>query len=194
MKLQSFSHSFGESNFHIVFKPRYSHDVLNGRIAAVCSQEFEQTAKKWGFQIVCKQLVGDHTHLFLRFTSWQSPSFAVHKLKGRSARKLFTAFPWLKKYDRYDKKRFWGGKFWSDGYFFRSIGSTTDKAVKFYIEVANNPELRKKYYTYAGKRKDGQKTLHGNTVYKTEDPYVSFLQKNLIMPVKGQKKINQFLN
>ncbi|MFO8109215.1 MAG: hypothetical protein R6U17_01635 [Thermoplasmata archaeon] len=41
------------------------------------------------------------------------------------------------------------GKFWSRGYFYRSVGSTTNEAVEFYIKVSQNEELREKYYRKA---------------------------------------------
>jgi hypothetical protein len=28
----------------------------------------------------------------------------------------------------------WGDSFWSDGYFYRSVGSTTAEAVQYYVE------------------------------------------------------------
>ena len=189
MKPQPFSHSFGESNFHLVWTPKYRHDVLRGRIAHVCDYAFEEAGEVWNFTIVTKRVNPDHVHQFVSLRSNQSPSWVVHKLKGRSARKIFRAFPWLKQWDPKDRKRFWGGQFWSDGYFFRSIGSTTDNAIRFYIDVANDPVLRKQYYTYAGRRNKEPKCK--------DDPYISYLQGRLKLTVnvsRDQRKIVQFTN
>jgi len=186
MKPKPFSHSFGESNFHLVFKVKYSHEILKDRIAYVCEKEFESIAEAWGMHIVTKKLVLNHVHMFASLRPDQSPSFAMHKFKGISANKLFKTFPWLRQWDPKDRKRFWGGQFWSDGYFFRSIGSTTDNAVKFYIEVANDPILRKKYYTFSGKRKKQMPK-------RKDDPYVSYIKGELRMPPKDQKKLTRFL-
>jgi len=188
MKPQPFSHSFGESNFHIVFSPKYRHAVLEGRIAHVCDIEFEEAGKVWNFHIVTKRINPEHVHQFVSLRPNQSPSWVVHKLKGRSARKLFKTFPWLKQFDPKDGKRFWGGQFWSDGYFFRSIGSTTDKAIQFYIDVANDPVLRKEYYTYAGRRRKEPKCR--------EDPYIKYLKGELKLTPRfspDQKKLTHFV-
>jgi Transposase IS200 like len=32
------------------------------------------------------------------------------------------------------KGKLWGDSFWSDGYFYRSVGSTTAEAVQFYVQ------------------------------------------------------------
>lgn len=185
MKPQPYSHSYGESNFHIVFCPKYRHDILTGRIASVCNLAFEEAGEVWNFRIVTKRISPDHVHQFVSLRPNQSPSWIVHKLKGRSARKLFRTFPWLRQFSKKDKKRFWGGQFWSDGYFFRSIGSTTDKAIQFYIDVANDPILRKQYYTYAGRRKKEPGCR--------DDPYISFLQGKLKLTPKDQRNLTQFL-
>jgi hypothetical protein len=100
-------------------------------------------------------------HTFVSLTSWQSPAFAVHKLKGCSAHKPFEVFPW---FEKFFKKR----HFWSRGYFFRSVGSTTDQAVEFYIRVSQDKILRDKYYTYVGRTTRPART--------TGDPYVEYLE------------------
>ncbi len=37
-----------------------------------------------------------------------------------------------------------GRTFWLRGYFFRSVGSTTDEAVEFYIKITQDKQLREK--------------------------------------------------
>ena len=185
MKPQPFSHSYGESNFHIVFAPKYRHGVLTGRIAKLCEFLFEETGKAWNFRIVTKRVSEDHVHHFVSLKPNQSPSWVVHKLKGRSARKIFKTFPWLKQFSPKDRKRFWGGQFWSDGYFFRSIGSTTDKAIRFYIDVANDPFLREQYYISEGRKKKQPQ--------RKNDPYIDFLQGRLKFSPKNQTNISHYL-
>ncbi len=184
MQPKPFSHSFGESNFHIVFSPKYRYAVLTGRIAYVCDRTFERIARDYGFATVAKRVLSEHTHHFVSLAPWQSPSWIVQRLKALSAKKIFETFPYLRFRSSTDKRRFWGGEFWSDGYFFRSIGSTTDRAVEFYIRVANDPTLRKQYYSFSG----------GKSPAKREDPYVSFLQGDLKLPLEGQQTISRFLN
>ncbi|MCS4542018.1 MAG: hypothetical protein HY929_06840 [Euryarchaeota archaeon] len=54
-----------------------------------------------------------------------------------------------------------------DGYFYRLVRSTTDKAVEFYIKLSQDGENRRKYYAQAGKEielvkdENGQITLDG---------------------------------
>ncbi|MCL4518609.1 MAG: transposase [Thaumarchaeota archaeon] len=52
----------------------------------------------------------------------------AQRLKGVSAYRI--------RHELWDRVRskLWGDSFWSDGYFYRSIGSTTTDAVQYYIE------------------------------------------------------------
>ena len=59
---------------------------------------------------------------------------------------------------------------WSRDYFFRSVGSTTDQAVEFYIKISQDKKQRKKYYS-TGNIKNNRAT--------SEDPYIEFLQNKL---------------
>lgn len=50
-------------------------------------------------------------------------------LKGVSSHHLMSRFPHL-------RRKYYGGHMWSSGKFYRSVGSTTDRAVKHYIECS----------------------------------------------------------
>ena len=115
--------------------------------------------------------MSNHVHLFVSIPSTLSVSEVVKYFKGISSRKMFLAFPWLRIYEA-GKERFWGEHFWSRGYFYRSVGSTTDKAVEFYIKVTQNHHLKEKYYSTVGKSK------HQGLV---EDPYIEYLQGKLYL-------------
>ncbi len=86
-----------------------------------------------------------------------------------TSRSALSAPPELKQFE-VGEKRFWGGHLWSRGYFFRSVGSTTDQAVEFYIKLSQDKKQREKYYS-TGNIKNNRPT--------TEDPYIEFLQNKL---------------
>ncbi|HLC77230.1 MAG TPA: IS200/IS605 family transposase [archaeon] len=166
-KLEANSHSYGQSWFHIVFCPKYRHDVLEGDIQKFVYEQFYEIAYKWQMRFRVVRVMPDHAHIFVSLKSWQSPAFAVHKLKGISAHEVFKKFPFLKE-KKFGEKRFWGGQFWSDGYFYRSVGSVTDDAVEFYIRVTQDKHLRDKFYTRVG--------ASSKEAEEFEDPYIKFLQ------------------
>ena len=185
MELKSYSHSFGESNHHIIFSPKYRYPILKNKVRDACIKAFEEASHRWAIQLITYQVAEDHVHIFAGLTPWQSPAWAVHKLKGISARRIFQTVPHLRERGEPHEHRLWGGQLWSDGYFFRSVGSTTDKAIRFYIDVANDPVLKYRYYRY---RKKPNKPI-----YK-EDPYINYLEGRIRLTQPGQTIITRFTN
>ena len=127
MSLNSFSHAYGESNYHIVFVPKYRKPIFNNKhIARGCRLVFEEISEKYGYEIITLEIMEDHVHLFLKLQPTHSLSKTFQLFKGISSRKLFWRFPSL-------KKQLWGGHLWSRGKFFRSVGEVTAERVEFYI-------------------------------------------------------------
>ena len=70
----------------------------------------------------------DHVHMYVQVPPQRSVGRAVGIFKSISARKLFQRYPYM-------KQKLWAGKFWSAGYFARSVGEgVTGEIVKRYIE------------------------------------------------------------
>ncbi len=131
MNVFSTAHARGQNSFHFVWKPKYAYHILVGDVKSECVNVLREIAKKYGFVIHSLEVLSNHIHVFLSFKPSVCVSDVFHKLKGVSARRLFQRFPEL-------RRRYWGGHLWSRGKFFRSVGSTTDKAVKHYIECSQH--------------------------------------------------------
>ena len=128
MSLRSFSHAFGESNYHIVLVPKYRRDIFKNIDAARgCKLIFREIAEKYGYKILALEVMEDHIHMFLEIHPTHSLSRTFQLFKGISARILFLRFPSL-------KKKLWGGHLWSKGKFFRSVGEVTSERIEFYIK------------------------------------------------------------
>ena len=56
-------------------------------------------------------------------------------MKSKSAKVVFREFPEV-------REELWGGEFWSDGYFVRSVGDeVTAEVIRRYIEYHDNKQL-----------------------------------------------------
>ena len=79
----------------------------------------------------------DRVHIFVSNCKNHSVPKLVQKFKGASSREL--------------RKHLWhrfrhklrGESFWSDGHFCRSVGSTTDQAIQYYIKHSQRKHWRK---------------------------------------------------
>ena len=190
MELKHNKHSVGEASYHVVFNPKYRHAIFAYTLLLnFCKYAFEAIATKYNITIRALEIMANHVHLFISIPSTLSVSQVVKYFKGISSRKMFLAFPWLRDFEP-GKERFWGGNFWSRGYFYRSVGSTTDKAVEFYIKLTQNHHLKEKYYTSVGKSK------HQGIA---DDPYIEYIQEKLYQNPKQshhdfQKKCQRTLD
>jgi len=135
MSLRSFSHAYGESNYHLVLVPKYRRDIfIDTYIAKICKMVFQDIAEQYGYRILALEVMEDHVHLFLEMHPTHSLSKTFQLFKGISARKLFWRFPSL-------KKKLWGGHLWSRGKFFRSVGVVTSERVEYYIKESQTGGL-----------------------------------------------------
>jgi len=125
----STAHAAGQNSFHFVWKLKYVFSILIGDVKTQCGEVLEKIAQDYGYVIHALEVMPDHIHVFLSFKPSISVSEVFHKLDGLSGKRLFDVFLQL-------RKRYLGGHLWSRGKFFRSVGSTTDRAVKHYIEYS----------------------------------------------------------
>jgi len=127
--LVSRGHSFGESNFHIQLTPKYRKDVFeNKEVIEVCKRYALEKAKRLGIVIFTMEAGPDHFHIFVGNCKNYSVPKIVQHIKGFTSRML------RKYYWNLFRDKLWGDSFWSDGYFYESIGRVTSDSIKYYIE------------------------------------------------------------
>ena len=96
---------------------------------------FKEVAKVYEFDIERMAVVEDHVHIFLLAPPKYSPGEIVRILKSKSAKVVFREFPEV-------REELWGGEFWSDGYFVRSVGDeVTAEVIRKYIEYHEHKQL-----------------------------------------------------
>ena len=129
MQLVSVGSSLGESNFHLQFTPKFRRDVfLDEDVRMLCAESFRQACAELRIGMEACEFGPDHVHVFVsRCKNYSVPEIA-RRLKGASSRRIR-----LELWDRI-RDKLWGDEFWSGGYFYRSVGSTTTEAVQYYIE------------------------------------------------------------
>jgi putative transposase len=110
---------------HLVWCPKYRRRVLGGRVAGRCGELLEQIAGEHGWQIVARELMPDHVHVFVRVGPTDAPAAVVRAFKGRTARVLRQEFPYLRRFAKV---------LWSPSYFAASVGYVSEATVRRYIE------------------------------------------------------------
>ena len=154
--LTSVGSTCGEANYHLQFTPKYRRDVfLDEEVRALCRESFRRTCKELGVGMEACKLGPDHVHPFVSWCRKYFVPYMVQRLKGASA--------YVIRHRLRDRVRgkLWGYPFWSDGYFYRSVGSTTAEAVRYHVQ---NSQKRKHWLPHAGSK---SALLEGNANRQT---------------------------
>ena len=86
MQLVSVGSSRGESNFHLIFTPKYRRDVFtDDEVRRACLESFAQTCYVLGVRMEACEFGPDHVHLFVsRCKKNYSVPYLVQRFKGAS--------------------------------------------------------------------------------------------------------------
>jgi putative transposase len=127
MAIRRASHCVYDTRYHLVWAPKYRKWVLQGAVQERVRELFLEIAEHHGFEIEELAVEKDHVHVFLSFPPTYAIGQVVGLLKAVSAREIRAGFPEV-------RKQLWGGEFWEDGYFARTVGEkVTADVIKKYI-------------------------------------------------------------
>ena len=146
-ELRSSGHTVGEENLHLQFTPAYRRDVFVESLARELTVAYiVQRAQEMRVNVAAIECGPDHVHLFV--TGWKNWSIPVlaGQLKTYSSRMM------RKRHKELFVDKLYGKKFWSSGYFYRTVGVVTAETVKRYVA-----EGQKKHWVEHEQKK--QKTL-----------------------------------
>ena len=141
LKLLRSAHCVGESNYHLQFTPKYRRHVFAVPvIRRECERLLLAVAERMRIIIAGIGFGSDHVHLFVSNCKNYSAAELARRLKGVTSR-VMRANLW-----RELRPYYWGDSFWSDGYFYRSVGAVTSDVMKFYVEKSQDKHWRKQSY------------------------------------------------
>ena len=103
-----------DTKYHLVWAPKYRKWIKREDIREKVREIFREMAEHHGYGI---QELEWHRNvlIFLSFPPRYSIAQVVGVLKSISAGEVFEKFPEV-------RKELWGGEFWEDGYFTRTVG------------------------------------------------------------------------
>ena len=128
MAIRRTAHAVYDTKYHLVWTPKYRKWVKREDIRKRVRELFSEIAIHHGFEIQEMKVAPDHVHMFLGFPTRYSIAKVVGILKSISASEIFDEFPEI-------KRELWGGEFWEDGYFARTVGDKiTADLIKRYIK------------------------------------------------------------
>ena len=128
MVLRRTSHAVYDANYHLVWAPKYRKHILQGELRQRVSSIFHEVADSYDITIEDLEVCEDHVHTVCSFPPRYSIAQVVTRFKSLSARTMFREYPQV-------KRQLWGGEFWEDGYFARTLGDpVTMDVIRKYLE------------------------------------------------------------
>ena len=137
-ELRSSGHTVGETNLHLQFTPAYRRDIFSEPLTKELTVAYIiQRSQEMKIEIAAIECGPDHLHLFVKqWKNWKIPVLAG-QLKAHSSRMM------RKGHSALFSNKLWGKKFWSAGYFHRTVGAVTAETVKRYIREGQKKHWKK---------------------------------------------------
>ena len=134
MEQKRTSHAVYDTKYHLVWTPKYRKWILKGEIRKRVQEIFEEISRNHEFDIDTLVVSEEHVHIFLSFPPRYSIPRVVGMMKSISASVIFKEYPEV-------KQELWGGEFWGDGYFVRTVGDkVTAEVIRKYIKYHREQE------------------------------------------------------
>lgn len=128
MKVKATSHSKYNINYHLVWCPKYRHQILTGLVEAYLKKLIYNICDHYKYEVLSMEIMPDHIHLFVSVKPYISPTEVVKTIKSITAVWIFKKFPNLK------KRKFWGSGLWSKGYYVGTAGAVSAETIQKYID------------------------------------------------------------
>ena len=134
MTIKRMSHAVYHTRYHLVWAPKYRKWILKEDLRDTVKKLFEEILKARDCEIEEMEIAEDHVHIFTSIPPKYSVGEMVRVLKSVSAKEIFLRYPEV-------KRELWGGQFWEDGYFVRTVGDkVTSEMIKNYISYHRHEE------------------------------------------------------
>ena len=114
--------------FHVWFSTKGRKEVLEGDVEQDVKAAIRAAAAGCGVDLMEVETAFDHVHLLLRLQDGQMLSWAMHRLKGASARTVLSRSPEL---TLHSEQR----HLWQRGYGWRRVLAAEVAAVRRYIQT-----------------------------------------------------------
>ncbi|MFW0860473.1 MAG: IS200/IS605 family transposase [Dehalococcoidia bacterium] len=124
----SSNHATYSLGYHIIWCPKYRHQVLEDAVAIELRRIISETCSVYKWTLEALEILPDHIHIFVQANHLTPPMEIAKTLKSISAVHIFNKFPKLK------GRRFWGSGLWSRGTYYASVGHISEESIRKYIE------------------------------------------------------------
>ena len=132
------SHNVSKIMYHFVLPAKYRKVVIDEHVDQVIKETCDEISKRYPIHFLEIGTDKDHVHLLVQSVPSYSPVQIVKIVKSITGREVFRRCPEV-------KKKLWGGKFWSSGYYVSTVSEKgNEKVIANYVKNQGN-EYKKLY-------------------------------------------------
>jgi len=138
------SHNVSVLLYHYVCPAKYRRVIFDDSVDKVLVQTCEEISKRYYVNILEIGTDGDHVHFLIQSIPSIAPTEIARTIKSLTAKEIYRLCPYV-------KKKLWGGKIWSAGYFVSTVSKYKNEE-----QIKNYVRNQGKSYTmlYRGNLKD----------------------------------------
>ena len=134
-RFEKLTHVLWYCQYHIVWVPKYRYRVLTGDVAREVHNCIQVYSSRLGCRVIELNVQPDHVHLLVKVPPKVSISKLLGVVKGKTALRIFTKFPYLR------NKPYWGNHFWAKGYCVDTVGVDAEM-IRKYVKYQEKQEQR----------------------------------------------------
>ena len=101
--------------YHFVCPAKYRKVVFNDEVDKVLKNTCLEIEKRYEIKFIEIGTDKDQVHFLIQSVPMYSAKRIIQAVKSITAREVFAQVPEV-------KKKLWGGEFWTDGYYVRTVG------------------------------------------------------------------------
>ena len=133
-KLVRKSHNVSVLIYHYVCPARYRRVVFDEKVEKILKEICLEIARRYEIEFIEIGTDKDHVHFLIQSVPTYSPKKIIQIVKSLTAREIYKRAPEV-------KRKLWGGKFWTDGYYVSTVGRYgSEETVRRYVKEQGSQE------------------------------------------------------
>ena len=122
------SHNKSLLLYHYVCPSKYRREVFSQEIEITLKKICAGISERYEINFVEIGADEDHVHFLVQSVPTNSPKKVIQTIKSITAKRIFREHPEV-------KKKLWGGKFWTSGYYVNTVGQYANaEVIKAYVQ------------------------------------------------------------
>ena len=132
------SHNKSLLMYHFVCPIKYRRSVLTEEVLSTFREVCLEIEKRYEIKFLEIGLDENHVHFLIQSVPINSPKKIISVVKSITAKEMFRLHPEV-------KRKLWGGKFWTSGYYVNTVGQyANEEVIKKYLQNQGQPKTQYK--------------------------------------------------